>query len=239
MLMFGFTVRLSMSLLPLTAVSVAGARSLPDVWGGLAGKGCGLFWMHGMLWFLRTTASFWNVPKKYGSCGGLFSFLLKKEPAIHEKMMVSKRCGGGWPSPWKRVSNVENLVLCSLAHHACSPLLQGFLHEEELCKVALTCHFSLDVAGNPLSVEEFDEKSKGTEDTVAVGGGVARMTAAGSGSRSSDMDGDFLPYEVEGRLKDTEEEQTSLDQVKALPQKRRAVARAASTETQDYVSAPP
>ena len=24
-------------------------------------------------------------------------------------------------------------------------LLQGFLHEEELCKVALTCHFSLDV----------------------------------------------------------------------------------------------
>ena len=26
-----------------------------------------------------------------------------------------------------------------------SPLLQGFLHEEELGKVALTCHLSLDV----------------------------------------------------------------------------------------------
>ena len=41
--------------------------------------------------------------------------------------------------------NVENFMLCSFARHACSPLLQGFLHEEELCKVALTCHVSLDV----------------------------------------------------------------------------------------------
>ena len=36
-------------------------------------------------------------------------------------------------------------MLCSFGHHACSPLLQEFLHEEELCKVAQTCHFSLDV----------------------------------------------------------------------------------------------
>ena len=41
--------------------------------------------------------------------------------------------------------SVENFMLCSFAQHACSPLLQGFLHEAELCKVALTCHFSLDV----------------------------------------------------------------------------------------------
>ena len=34
--------------------------------------------------------------------------------------------------------NVENFMLCSFAHDACSPLMQGFLHEEELCKVALT-----------------------------------------------------------------------------------------------------
>ena len=40
---------------------------------------------------------------------------------------------------------VENFLLCSFAHHACSPLLQGFPHDEELCNVALTCHFSLDV----------------------------------------------------------------------------------------------
>ena len=35
--------------------------------------------------------------------------------------------------------NVENFMLCSSAHHACSPLLQGSLHEEEPCQVALTC----------------------------------------------------------------------------------------------------
>ena len=41
--------------------------------------------------------------------------------------------------------NVENLLVFSFAHPACSPLMQGFLHGEELCKVALICHFSLDV----------------------------------------------------------------------------------------------
>ena len=41
--------------------------------------------------------------------------------------------------------NVENIMLCSFAHHACSPLLQGFFYEGELCKVALTCHITLDV----------------------------------------------------------------------------------------------
>ena len=39
--------------------------------------------------------------------------------------------------------NVENFMLCSFAHFACSPILQAFLHEEEMCKVA--SHFSLDV----------------------------------------------------------------------------------------------
>ena len=40
---------------------------------------------------------------------------------------------------------VENFMLCSFAHHVCCPLLQGFLHEEKPCKVALACPFSLDV----------------------------------------------------------------------------------------------
>ena len=43
------------------------------------------------------------------------------------------------------VHTVENFVLCSFAHHVCSPLLQGDLREEELCKVTLTCRFALDV----------------------------------------------------------------------------------------------
>ena len=42
-------------------------------------------------------------------------------------------------------SDKEGELKCSFAHHACSPLLQGFLHEEELCDVALTCHLALDV----------------------------------------------------------------------------------------------
>ena len=41
--------------------------------------------------------------------------------------------------------NVKNFVLCSFANHVCSPLVQDVLHEEELCKLALTRHFSLDV----------------------------------------------------------------------------------------------
>ena len=40
--------------------------------------------------------------------------------------------------------NVENFILCFFAHLACSPLLQAFL-QEEMSKVALTCHFSMDV----------------------------------------------------------------------------------------------
>ena len=36
---------------------------------GLVGKICGLFWIRGMLWEIRTTASIWNVPKKYGPQG--------------------------------------------------------------------------------------------------------------------------------------------------------------------------
>ena len=34
--------------------------------------------------------------------------------------------------------NVENIMLCSFVHHARSPRMQGVLHEEELCKVALS-----------------------------------------------------------------------------------------------------
>ena len=36
-------------------------------------------------------------------------------------------------------------MLRSFAHLACSPFLQAFLYEEEVCKAALTCHISLDV----------------------------------------------------------------------------------------------
>ena len=38
-------------------------------------------------------------------------------------------------------NSVEIFTLCSFAHPAHSPLLQGFLDEAEVCEVALTCHF--------------------------------------------------------------------------------------------------
>ena len=41
--------------------------------------------------------------------------------------------------------DVESFVLCAFVHAACSPLLHGFLKEEESCTVAPSCHLSLDV----------------------------------------------------------------------------------------------
>ena len=41
--------------------------------------------------------------------------------------------------------NMENFAMCSFAHHASSPRLQGLLKEEELCNAALACDFALDV----------------------------------------------------------------------------------------------
>ena len=62
---------------------------------------------------------------------------------------------------------------------------------------------------------------------------------AAGGSRSSETEGDLLVFEEGVFQKDTEEDQRSFGQDKAPPQKRRAVTRVESAETQDYVSAPP
>ena len=85
---------------------------------------------------------------------------------------------------------------------------------------------SAGTEGNLPSVEESDRrKSKGTDETVAVGGG-----------HSSEMEGAFLLCEVGGHHKVTENEQRPV-QAKAPPQKR-AVRVEESAETQDYVSEP-
>ena len=62
---------------------------------------------------------------------------------------------------------------------------------------------------------------------------------AAAGSRRSETVGDLLLSEVGVLLRDSEEDQRSFGQVKAPPQKRRAVIRVESAETQDYVSALP
>ena len=100
-------------------------------------------------------------------------------------------------------------------------LLATALMVEEVRKTQLLLLLVLEVA--PVSGRR---KSKGTDETVAVGDG-----------RSSEMEGDFLLCEVGGHPKNTEEEQRPL-QDKAPPQKRRAVTRVESADTQDDVSAP-
>ena len=57
--------------------------------------------------------------------------------------------------------------------------------------------------------------------TVVAEGGVTQKAAAGS--RSSETEGDLFVSEVGVRQKDTEEGQEPFGQVKAPPQKRRAV----------------
>ena len=67
---------------------------------------------------------------------------------------------------------------------------------------------------------------------------VTQRTAAGS--RSSDTEGDLLFFsDVKVLQEGTKEDQSFVGQVKAPPQKRRAVIRVESVETQDHVSALP
>ena len=63
------------------AVSAVCGRSLQKVWEGLCGKGLWPFVDPWDVVGLRTTASIWNVPKKYGPHGELF-FLLQKEQVV-------------------------------------------------------------------------------------------------------------------------------------------------------------
>ena len=110
----------------LVAVSVAGATR--RLFGrGLAGKGCGLFWIRGMLWGVRTTAGSWNVPKKHGPYGELFFLLIEKE------LVVFQGDGGllGTVSEWRQS---EACALCGLRTMAERP--SGTVEENtSMCRV--------------------------------------------------------------------------------------------------------
>ena len=77
----------------------------------------------------------------------MLNLLYRKQVRRVEGMAVmlqllfsSTSCGD---TPWSDgsacangdVYNVENFVLCSFAHHVCSPLLQGCLRDDEKRKV--------------------------------------------------------------------------------------------------------
>ena len=118
---------------------------------GPAGKGVGPFWILGMSWNCVRRPADGTVPVNTGHKVSSSSSSKKRSRpptrrwwTLHASLPQTLRMAG--PSPIKKGEHtVENFMLCSFAHHACSPLLQGFLHDEELCNVALTCHFSLDV----------------------------------------------------------------------------------------------
>ena len=108
---------------------------------GLAGKECGLFWMRGMLWVCARKPA--SGMSKYGPFAELLFFLVKKEPTSRWKVVGSERDteDGMSSSEEQGEHKVENFMLCSSAHHVCSPLLQEPSHEVELCSVALTSFF--------------------------------------------------------------------------------------------------
>ena len=59
---------------------------------GLAGKGRGLFWVRGMLWESARQRASGNVPKKYGSQGELFFFVIDKHPVVFREMVGIGHC---------------------------------------------------------------------------------------------------------------------------------------------------
>ena len=130
----GFTVRLSDSLLPFhgcqcgrrEALARSVGRALPRR--GAAFSGC-------------TGCCGFAHDSQLLPYGELF-FLIKVEPTIHEKVVFSERDteDGSTFSFEEGDHNVEKIMLCTSAHHACSPLLQNCFYEE-LCQAALTCHF--------------------------------------------------------------------------------------------------
>ena len=114
------------------------------------GKGCDPCCIFGMSWKFARPPADGKFPSECEPQSELFCFLVKKEPTFHGEVDVVRDTSsdtedGESFSGEDEEQNVENFMLCSFAHFACSPFLQAFLHEEEMCKVALTKHFSLDV----------------------------------------------------------------------------------------------
>ena len=66
--------------------------------------------------------------KKVRLIGGMSELMISSISSLSKDSMWSE----GSSSDEEGGHNVENIMLCSFAHHACSPLLQGFVYEEEL-----------------------------------------------------------------------------------------------------------
>ena len=112
---------------------------------GLAGKECGFFWKRGMLWACARQQASGMSRRSMGHSPSSSSALSVRSQQAARELWVSDTEDVMSSSEEEGEHNVDNFMLCSVAHHACSPLLQESLHEVELRKVALTCHCSLGV----------------------------------------------------------------------------------------------
>ena len=68
-------------------VSKVNMKSLQKVWEGPCREGMWIFLDPCDVVEMRTTASSWNTPSKYGPHGELFFFTIKKEPTFHGEMV--------------------------------------------------------------------------------------------------------------------------------------------------------
>ena len=121
---------------------------------------------------LRTVSTQWNVPGKYGPCGELFFFLLKKEPRVFSELVrfgpsISaekvKACAliglhimaeeNSWrsdsgssvsSSSWDE-NNAGNDALFVIGPHGPGDTTALFLQDWEVAMLALSCHTALDM----------------------------------------------------------------------------------------------
>ena len=120
---------------------------------------------------LRTTATQWNVPGRYGPYGELFFFLLKKEPMVLRELVrfgpsipieAVKACalvglhmmaeedswrtdsGSSFSSSSSSENNVGDGALFVIRLHGSVDAIALFLQDWEVAMVALSCHTALD-----------------------------------------------------------------------------------------------
>ena len=144
----------------------AGSGLIPDLWGEFLWE---VAWDRVRL---RTPSAQWNLPGRYGPCGELFFFLLMKEPRVLSELVrfgpsipveTVKACaliglhmteeenawrsdsGSSLSSSSSCEDNVGNDALFVIGLQGSGEIIDLFLQDWEVVKVALSCHVALDM----------------------------------------------------------------------------------------------